>query len=568
MGSSTLAVPKRPSRPSASRSGDVSDKDEDGSFFETPEKVKSKDNEQEIDFGTFSWYGDDDDTNVDSPIEIIEPETRKRPQRPIFSGSGNSDNNPSSFGPFDFDNVEQFMPQNAKRPTFTFGSSYDHDGHDDDHDESGLETLTYKVLDTKYNYEIREYPASKWVCTEEVKNVDEDPYENWRSRFDNDGRRAMMQISAEEKRKGEKKGMFMKLFKYILGVNIEATEIEMTTPVTTKRTKMALNREKHQMCFWTGSEWEDKELPKPIKDDVYFETRKPMQVFVKKFSGYALSMAEWNEKLIELSNNIKDRKDVETPETHFTISYSSPFVEENKRRNEVWIKRDPTMTMANAQKFGGFSSVSLPSKFTSADELTELLEHNTIDKGDDYEVRVYPASKWACTKEYDIDPIKDPMNDWQDNFNNNPFLAMSSSEWKDLPMNKMFKTLYRYIIGLNDDNIEIDMTRPVINKMIPQRRTRKYDEEMCFWLGSEYDRKDPPIPLNSKVSIKELDEMTVYVREYGGFSLSHEDIAKEYNQLKFDLLGKVYDDSVFYSVGYNSPFTMENRRNEIWIQAV
>ena len=42
-----------------------------------------------------------------------------------------------------------------------------------------------------------------------------------------------------------------------------------------------LNREKHQMCFWTGSEWENKELPKPIKDDVYFETRKPMQVFVK-----------------------------------------------------------------------------------------------------------------------------------------------------------------------------------------------------------------------------------------------------------------------------------------------
>merc|ERR1711994_101854 len=116
------------------------------------------------------------------PIEIIEPEARKRPQRPIFSGSSN----PSSFGPFDFDNVEQFMPQNAKRPAFTFGSS-------DDHDENGLETLSYKVLDTKYNYEIREYPASKWVCTEEVKNVDEDPYENWRSRFDNDGRRAMMQ---------------------------------------------------------------------------------------------------------------------------------------------------------------------------------------------------------------------------------------------------------------------------------------------------------------------------------------------------------------------------------------
>merc|ERR1711997_1200259 len=78
---------------------------------------------------------------------------------------------------------------------------------------------------------------------------DEDPYENWRSRFDNDGRRTMMEISAEEKRKGEKKGMFMTLFKYILGVNIEATEIEMTTPVTTKRTKMALNRKNIKCAF-------------------------------------------------------------------------------------------------------------------------------------------------------------------------------------------------------------------------------------------------------------------------------------------------------------------------------
>ena len=50
-------------------------------------------------------------------------------------------------------------------------------------------------------------------------------------------------------------------------------------------------------------------------------------------------MEEWDEKLEELSNDIEDRNDVETPETHFTISYSSPFVEENKRRNEVRIIR-------------------------------------------------------------------------------------------------------------------------------------------------------------------------------------------------------------------------------------
>ena len=47
--------------------------------------------------------------------------------------------------------------------------------------------------------------------------------------------------------------------------------------------------------------------------------------------------------------------------------------------------------------------------------MTELLEHNTIEKGDGYEVRVYPSSKWVCAKEYDVDPINDPMNDWQEN---------------------------------------------------------------------------------------------------------------------------------------------------------
>ena len=89
---------------------------------------------------------------------------------------------------------------------------------------------------------------------------------------------------------------------------------------------------------------------------------------------------------------------------------------------------------------------------------------------------------------------------------------MSSADWEDMPMSKMFKTLYKYLIGLNEGNIEIEMSRPVINKMIPQRRTKKYDEEMCFWLGSEYDRKTPPTPIDSKVSIKELDEMTFFVR--------------------------------------------------------
>ena len=89
---------------------------------------------------------------------------------------------------------------------------------------------------------------------------------------------------------------------------------------------------------------------------------------------------------------------------------------------------------------------------------------------------------------------------------------MSSPAWEETEMSEMFKKLYKYIIGLNEDTLEIEMTRPVTTKMTPQRRSRVYDEEMCFWMGNEFDRKDPPKPLDRKVSIEERDEMTFYVR--------------------------------------------------------
>ena len=57
-------------------------------------------------------------------------------------------------------------------------------------------------------------------------------------------------------------------------------------------------------------------------------------------------------------------------------------------------------------------------------------------------------------------------------------------------------------------------------------------------------------------------------RQFGGFALSHDDVEQEYDELKRDIRGKVFEKDVFYSVGFNSPFTVENRRNEIWIEAL
>ena len=64
----------------------------------------------------------------------------------------------------------------------------------------------------------------------------EDPYKDWRQIYDNDALQAMN----DKNNKAPSSKMFMKLFRYIAGVNKESQEIEMTVPVWSK---MVVNKE-------------------------------------------------------------------------------------------------------------------------------------------------------------------------------------------------------------------------------------------------------------------------------------------------------------------------------------
>ena len=75
--------------------------------------------------------------------------------------------------------------------------------------------------------------------------------------------------------------MFSRLYKYIIGVNSEAAEIDMSRPVVTKRVPLVRNRERLEMCFWTGPEWRNKVLPDPLKNDVYIMEIPAIQVYVR-----------------------------------------------------------------------------------------------------------------------------------------------------------------------------------------------------------------------------------------------------------------------------------------------
>ena len=50
-------------------------------------------------------------------------------------------------------------------------------------------------------------------------------------------------------------------------------------------------------------------------------------------------------------------------------------------------------------------------------------------------------------------------------------------------------SIARYILGVNQQAIEIEMTRPVPTSIIPGENNL-VDQEMCFWLGTLYQSKE------------------------------------------------------------------------------
>jgi len=207
----------------------------------------------------------------------------------------------------------------------------------------------------------------------------------------------------------------------------------------------------------------------------------------------------------------------------------------------------------------------------SSDEDLESISSEVLEKNENYEIRQYPATKWICNTENDVIPSADPLNGWKEKFNNNIFTAMASKKYKKQSSSKQFMKLFKYISGVNTMGEEIPMTTPAIVQHIPKGEDLE-DMKMCFWLGSAWESKDPPQPIGKDIASTEVYNgkgVKVYVRQFGGFAMSHDDYASEYEKLVDDLKkdeASFIESGEYIFVSYNSPFEMENRRNEVWIK--
>lgn len=126
--------------------------------------------------------------------------------------------------------------------------------------------------------------------------------------------------------------------------------------------------------------------------------------------------------------------------------------------------------------------------------------------------------------------------------------------------NSGFGVVANYIFGGNQQQQKIAMTAPVIMNMSDT------EASMSFVMPSKYQLAELPAPNSAAVSLVSQDSMKLAVLRFGGFS-SDEKIAK-YAQLLTQVLkdNNIRTKGSLLYMGYNAPWDLINRRNEVAFQ--
>jgi len=165
-------------------------------------------------------------------------------------------------------------------------------------------------------------------------------------------------------------------------------------------------------------------------------------------------------------------------------------------------------------------------------------DYTVLEKNDKFELRKYPTTKWVAASA-----------------TGSTFAQVGSSN---------FMSLFAYINGANTADEKITMTVPVTTLVSDQDCAFcNKTFEMAFYMT-----EDPPAPTNTNLRKMDMGNMEVYVRRFGGFASGKWQI--EASRLHDDLLAAGINDSSivtssYYAVGYDTPYRLFYRRNEIWI---
>jgi hypothetical protein len=162
---------------------------------------------------------------------------------------------------------------------------------------------------------------------------------------------------------------------------------------------------------------------------------------------------------------------------------------------------------------------------------TEEQKYSVVLKEKDFEIRFYPSATVAT-------------------------INSNAKTYKDLS-GPGFRKLAGYIFGGNETNASISMTSPVhmnINDSV---------SSMSFVMPSSYTQENLPKPNDPNILIQKTPEEYVAVMRFGGFA-SDQDLvfySKKLNDILEEKGISTYGNARY--LGYNPPYQLVNRRNEI-----
>lgn len=148
--------------------------------------------------------------------------------------------------------------------------------------------------------------------------------------------------------------------------------------------------------------------------------------------------------------------------------------------------------------------------------------------------------------------------------------TMVNSTSLDDAMTTGFSRLFAYISGGNKDSAKIDMTSPVLVKVVPGSGPNCASTfTVSFFVPESYQNAaGPPLPTNNLVFIQTIPALNVVVREFSGMA-QQQDIISQAAQLEASVsnstLVAAADGDNWWFAGYDPPFRLSNRHNEVWI---
>ncbi len=168
-----------------------------------------------------------------------------------------------------------------------------------------------------------------------------------------------------------------------------------------------------------------------------------------------------------------------------------------------------------------------------SDSNTENQKYKVVTVQQDFEIRFYPPAVMATVK-------------------------MGGSY--DQSRSSGFGTLAGYIFGGNEENRQISMTAPV--------RISWTDRTMSFVMPFEYSLQTLPNPKNKQVKLHTTEPQYVAVVKFSGWCNDRK-IAEKKTQLDENLkMSRLQHNGKFEYLGYNPPYQLFNRRNEILVPLV